>query len=238
MTGYAVTARYYDAIASVAHTGGARHIAAALAGLDATLGPIVDVGAGTGLTTALIATTLSDAEIFAVEPDPAMLAALMTRIWSDPDLRRRVTILPFAIADAPLPERIAGAVLGASLVHFGPDERSRLWTLLKDRLAEGGRIVVEVQCPSAEDMSETEMATAQVGRVAYRGFAAARRVGPDRQRWEMTYRSILEGRELVCERTSYDCWTISAEAILEEAKIAGLTGSVQDDTVVLLRLAP
>lgn len=233
MTGYAITARYYDAMASVAHAGVDRRIAAALAGLDSTVGPIIDVGAGTGLTTTLIAATLPGAEIFAVEPDPAMLPALMTRVWSNPDLRTHVTILPFGIDDAPLPERIAGAVLGASLVHFSPEERARLWPLLKARLVNGGRIVVEVQCSGAGDMQETEVATVQVGRMTYRCLAAAQNIGPDRQRWDMTYKGTLGGRELVCDRTSYDCWAISAETIIREAKSANLSGSVQDDIVIL-----
>ncbi len=88
-------------------------------------GPILDIGAGTRLTT-----------------------ALMTRVWDDPGLRRRVTILPFSALDASMLSVIAGAVLSASLVHFLPHERQRLWPLLVERLAPDGRIVVEVQCPA------------------------------------------------------------------------------------------
>lgn len=96
MTGYAVTAQYYDPLAATGHAEVDAQIAAALAGLETKAGPVLDIGAGTGLTTALIAASLPEAEVWAIEPDPAMRPALMTRVWNDPDLRRRVTILPFA----------------------------------------------------------------------------------------------------------------------------------------------
>lgn len=233
MEGYAVTAQYYDPLAATTHADTDRRIAAALAGLDTTPGPIVDVGAGTGLTTALIAATLPEVEIFAVEPDAAMRPALMTRVWNDPDLRARVTVLPFAMLAAPLPEVIAGAVLSASLVHFAPEDRATLWNLLAKRLARSGRIVVEVQCPVAEDLPENAMASVRVGRITYRGAAAAERIAADRQRWRMTYRAFLGEEELRCDRTRYDCWTVSAGQVVAEAAVAGLTGRVADDLVIL-----
>ncbi|WP_120717246.1 class I SAM-dependent methyltransferase [Tsuneonella amylolytica] len=233
MGGYAVTAQYYDPLASLTHAETDRRIAAALAGLDETGGPFIDIGAGTGLTTALIAAALPEVEIWAVEPDPAMRPALMTRVWSDLDLRTRVTILPCGIAETPLPERIAGAVLSASLVHFSPADRAHLWPLLAGRLAPGGRIVAEVQCPHAQDLPEAAIGEVGVGRMTYRGAASARKIGPDRQRWHMTYRASMDGREMACHETTYDCWAISADEVLEEAATAGLIGQIADELIIL-----
>jgi SAM-dependent methyltransferase len=235
MTGYAVTARYYDPLASITHAGVDAQIAAALGGLASDAGPILDIGAGTGLSTALIAATLPASEIIAVEPDPAMLPALMTRVWSDVDLRQRVTILPFGIFEAPLPRSIGGALLSASLVHFGPDERARLWRLLGDRLAEHGRIIAEVQCSQADDIPESDMAQARVGNVMYSGTASAQRIAPDRQRWTMSYRASLDAREIARDVVTYDCWAISAEMIVAEAGLAGLSARVLSDLVLLNR---
>lgn len=230
---YGVTAQYYDPLTATAHAETERRIEAALAGLDCAHGPVVDVGAGTGFTSVLIARTLPAAEILAVEPDPAMRPSLMTRVWSDPELRRRVTILPFEILAAPLPAQISGAVLSASLVHLAPSERTALWASLGGRLAASGRILVEVQCPQADDLEEAEAASAQVGRMTYRAWASARRVADDRQRWRMTYSASLDGVELVRETTSFDCWNVSADAIVAEAAQAGLAGAIQGDLVIL-----
>ena len=239
MTGYSVSAQYYDPLMSATHADVYRRIAAALMNMDVTAGPVVDIGAGTGLSTALIASTLPAAEILAVEPDAAMRPALMARAWADAGLRVRVSILPFDIFSAPLPERIAGAVLSASLVHFAPPERARLWPLLAGRLAPEGRIIVEVQFPESEDVPETDMAQAQLGRVVYRASATAERIAADRQNWTMKYRALLDGREIACETTRYECWTISADRVLAEARAAGLSGRITEDIVVLQhRLRP
>lgn len=235
MQGYSVTAQYYDPLMAAAHADADRHIAEALEGLNTSAGPVIDVGAGTGLTTALIAQALPSAEIFAVEPDPAMRPALMARIWQDADLRRRVTILPFDILAAPLPDFISGAVMSASLVHLGPDERACLWPMLAQRLARSGRIVVEVQCPIAQDIAYAEMPGVSVGRMTYDAGAAAQQIAPDRQRWRMTYRTCLEGREIACDTTSYECWAISAQMICDEAAQAGLVGRIGEDLVILTR---
>ncbi|MEO1367482.1 MAG: class I SAM-dependent methyltransferase, partial [Acidobacteriota bacterium] len=124
---YAITAQFYDAVAADQRAAVDAEIATALRGLDVRSGPVVDVGAGTGLSTRLIARALPEAEVLAVEPDPAMRAALMTRIWSDPDLRARVSIVPSDLSSAPLPAVIAGCVASASLVHFDPPRRRALW---------------------------------------------------------------------------------------------------------------
>lgn len=116
-----------------------------------------------------------------------MRAALMARVWNDPDLRRRVTILPTDTLLAPLPARIAGAVLSASLMHLSPDERRRLWTMLSHRLAPGGKINVELQARTAIDIHVTVIALVQVGRMTYTGTAQATALPGERQRWTMAY---------------------------------------------------
>jgi len=82
--------------------------------------------------------------------------------WSDPDLRRRVSILPQPLLAAPIPSVIAGAVASVALVHFDPQQRANLWALLSNRLSPTGRAVLEVQCPVAQDMAEARIASAQV----------------------------------------------------------------------------
>ena len=233
MSGYGVTAQYYDPLMWTAHADVDRQISAALADLDVSHGPVIDIGAGTGLSTALIAEKLPAAEILAVEPDPAMRSSLMTRIFGDPSLRSRVSILPFDILSAPLPKQISGAVLSASLVHLGPEDRAILWAMLRDRLSPGGRVIVEVQCAEALDIAETEMARMQIGRIIYGGSATAERIGPDRQRWTVTYHASLDGKKIRQDVSRYDCWAISGETIISEAAVAGLSGGLAENLVIL-----
>lgn len=237
MNGYDVTSQFYDVMAGDQHAGVDAQISAALNGLDCSGGPIVDIGAGTGLTTRAIATTLPDAEILAVEPHPGMRASLLTRIWADADLKRRVSILPMSVFDAPLPATISGAVASAVLVHFDARGREQLWRLLASRLVARGRVVVEIQCPAAVDLPETRMATSRLGRIEYEGYAQATALGESRQRWRMTYRALLDDVEIARQVAEFVCHSVSASQVVDEAARAGFMARISADLVVLERSA-
>ncbi len=236
MAGYAVTAQYYDAMTAQHPAAMHGRMAEALAGFSTQGHPVIDIGAGTGLATFAVARALPDAEIFAIEPDPAMRPALMSRVWADEDLRRRVTILPMAVLDAPLPPVVSVAVASASLVHFDRHERQALWALLSNRLAENGRILVDIQCPVADDMAEMRIMTSRVGRMDYEAWAAAERLADERQRWRMTYVSRLDGVEMDRQSTSFDCWVFSGDQLLAEVAAHGLVGREDKGLVTLQRV--
>lgn len=232
---YGITARYYDPMASLQQGSLDARFLAELETVDPGGHPVLDIGAGTGLSTVLIARALPGAEIVAVEPDPAMRAALMARVWSSPVLRQRVTILPSRLAAASLPPRIAAAVGSACLVHFDPRERERLWALLAERLAPAGPALFDLQCPIAQDRSETSMGTAQVGRMRYEGWVSCARVDDDRVRFRMRYVSRLGDEKIEEDVTEHVCWAASVERVLAEAARAGLRGREQGGLVVLRR---
>lgn len=234
-SGYAVTAQYYDAVTGGTRTAINAGIAAALRGLETDGAPVLDIGAGTGLTTAIIAQAVPDAEIFAIEPDPSMRAALMTRVCADADLRRRVTILPRTFIDAVLPDAICGAVLSASLVHFSPQERANLWTTLADRLTPAGRIVVEIQCPQACDIDTALVESASIGRYQIEAWATATAIGKDQQLWRMEYRTLLNGDQVAHDATEYACWTVSADTVANEAAKTELIADTAGDLLILTK---
>ena len=216
---YAVTAGYYDAVASLQRSALDAQLLAALAGLEAKDLPVLDIGAGTGLSTALIAKALPGVEILAVEPEPAMRAALMARVCSAPDLRSRVTILPMPLHAAPLPPVLSAAIGSACLVHFDPQERRELWELLRGHLVPGGRALFEIQCPVAQDLPDAWVAT--------------RRLDEQRVRFRLRYLSRLDGALIAEEAAEHVCWAASADAIVAEAARAGLVGDARGDLVVL-----
>lgn len=235
MSDYAVAAQFYDAMSGQSD---ATHvqIAEALARRRLSGQPIIDIGAGTGLTSQAVALAIPDAEVFAVEPDPAMRAALMARIWASPDLRRRVSILPMSILDAPLPVSISAAIASGSLVHFSPGERKRLWAILSDRLEEGGCALIEIQCPLAQDVGATCIAKARIGRVDYEGWGSAVRLDDNRQRWKMVYVARMGNDEIDRQSTDFDCWAVSAKEVIAEALPFGFSGKSDGTLVTLSRL--
>lgn len=224
MTFYERTGEYVAVLLGQAWEATGPALAAAVGGLDPAAGPVVDVGAGTGLGTAVIARTLPDAEILAVEPDRALRTALLARVVADADLRARVTVLDAALLDAPLPDRI-GAVVAMNMIgHFTAADRARIWALLAQRLAPTGRMVLNLYPPTRpEEVPETAMGDVAVGRRRYSATAAARPAGPDAVVWEMGYRVEQDGQVLT-EFRATDPWHVfTPEELAAEVTAFGLT---------------
>ncbi|MEU9075512.1 class I SAM-dependent methyltransferase [Kitasatospora sp. NPDC048538] len=109
--------------------------------LEAAPGPrVLDLGAGTGKLTAVLAAL--GADVTAVEPDPAMLAELRRRL---PDVRA----LPGSAEAIPLPDASVDAVLAGNAMHWfdmavaGPEIArvlapggvlAGLWNLMDDQV--------------------------------------------------------------------------------------------------------
>lgn len=98
--------------------------------------------------------------------------------------------------------------------------------------------MIEIQCPVAQDVHETSMATARLGQVEYEGWASAQRIDDERLRWRMRYVARWNGTEIDHQSTEYLCWVVSAERLLAEAGACGLAGCVADGLVVLRKAPP
>ncbi|MFE6611644.1 class I SAM-dependent methyltransferase [Amycolatopsis sp. NPDC057786] len=226
---YHRTAEYVAVLLRQAWTGLGPALAKALSDVDTSDGPVVDVGAGTGIGTAVLAAALPGADIIAIEPNPALRTALLTRCVEDDDLARRVTVLGTDALAAPLPDRLSVVLAMNVLGHFGPGERRALWKLLADRLSPGGRAILNLQPPTtAVAVPSTPMAQVRIGDREYLGVAAAEPAGPDAITWTMTYR-VEQGGSVVTELTASDLWqVITASALADEVAEYGLRLTVAD----------
>ncbi|MFF0680008.1 Gfo/Idh/MocA family oxidoreductase [Streptomyces tendae] len=173
---YTPSAEFFDLVAAEhTATASAPAVAALLADADLSTGPVVDIGAGTGLVTEAVARARPDAEILACEPAVGMRAVLTSRVFSDPDLRSRITVTADAAPDLDLPERVSVVLLCGVLGHLDADGRALLWRRLNRRLAPGGLVVVELmQFEEPSTLPEARLATATAGRHRYEwSFGAA-----------------------------------------------------------------
>ncbi|MGW7481895.1 class I SAM-dependent methyltransferase [Nonomuraea muscovyensis] len=192
--------------------------------LDGVPGPVVDVGAGGGHGTRVIAAAVPHSEILAVEPSPALRSVLMARVHEAAELRERVTVLPEGFLQARLPARL-GAVVAMNVIgHFDPEERGAVWDLLADRLVPGGRAVVNLQPPTEPvAVPQFRSGEARIGRRTYEGLARAEPAGPEQLTWHLTYRTHQDG-ELVDEvAVSHVWWLLSEERMTKELGERGLT---------------
>lgn len=173
---YESSAEFFDLVAE-SHTASssAPAVIAALAEIDPSAGPVLDLGAGTGLLTEAVARAYPHVELIAAEPAAAMRAALTARVLSDPGLRDRVTVTDGRAPDLELPDRLGAVLLCGVLGHLGADGRRRLWRRLARRLPAGAPVVVELMAlerPAA--LPETRLARARVGAATYTWWLSGR----------------------------------------------------------------
>lgn len=205
---YSPTAEFFD-LAAAAHvaTGSAPAVVAALAGIDTAAGPVVEIGAGTGLVTVALARAFPDLEILAHEPATGMRAVLTSRIYRDPDLRRRITVCAEPAPDLDLPDTISGAVVCGVAGHLDQPDRVRLWRRLAERLAPGGRIVVELMAIDRPlVLDPTRLSRVEVGAQRYEWWFSGEPDGPDRMRLRTTWRVSTEDGTAVREVADHYHW--------------------------------
>jgi hypothetical protein len=238
---YRVNADLYDAVSVELWEALRPALLGALAEARAADGPIVDVGAGTGLATAVIAEAVPEASILAVEPSAALRPGLMARVMTLPGLRERVTVLPTDLAGAvpALPRRLGGVVAMNMLGHLDPAARRAFWALLAERLAPGAPAVIGLQPPERPEVVPPAGATrVRVGDRWYEGSGSAAPSGPESVRWRMTWRVLggEAGEQLLEERVAEtEWWTVGRATVIGELARAGLRATAGEAGLVVAR---
>lgn len=231
----AATAEFYELLATAHWKRTGAELVEHLAGIDPEAGPIVDVGAGTGIGLPYLLDAVPAADLYAIEPSRAMRTALHTRLLLDPRLTGRVTVDPRPLQDA-LPERAAAVVLSAVLGHLDEIDRYRLWRFAAERMPAGAPVVVEVLPPYRPiEVEPVRYAAVPVGRFTYEGWQSGAPEGDRLMRWTMTYR-VLDGNAVIDERSvtsTYRCW--SPDDLRTEVEPFGLTLERRGDACIVRR---
>ncbi|MES0837477.1 Gfo/Idh/MocA family oxidoreductase [Nocardiopsis tropica] len=222
LSDYNEAAEFFDlgAREHTARTGPA--VVACLSGIDPRTGPLVDVGAGSGLVTRQVAAAYPDCRVIAAEPAAGMRALLTGRVGDDPGLAQRVTVLPHAaerlLEPGVLPDRLCGVVICGVLGHLDPDLRRDLLRGLAERLAPGAPIVVELTgMREPMRMDPTLLRHAELGEQRYEWWMSGEPDGPDRMRLDTEWR-VLRGGEPVREvREQYRWYTLELEQLARES---------------------
>jgi uncharacterized protein YceH (UPF0502 family)/phospholipid N-methyltransferase len=227
------TAEFYELLATAHWERTGIELLDLLDGVDATAGPIVDVGAGTGIGLPYLRAAVPEAQLYAIEPSKAMRTALHTRLLLDPSLSGRVTVDPRPLAEA-MPERASAVVLSAVLGHLDDSERALLWRYAIEHMPAGAPLIVEILPPYRPIVVEpTLYKSLSVGRFTYEGWQSGEPADDRTMRWIMTYR-VLDGDSLVSEQSvtsTYRCW--SPDDIRREVEPYGLTMTEHGDAVVV-----
>ncbi|MGW7005318.1 class I SAM-dependent methyltransferase [Streptomyces sp. NPDC054933] len=219
---------YYSPAAEFFDLVGHRHVAssgpavrAALAGLDTSHGPVVDIGAGTGLVTEVVADALPDVEIIAAEPSPNMRAILTSRVFANPALRQQVTVTADSAQELRLPDRISAALIFGVAGHLTLAERKDLWQRLADRLPTGGIVVVELMgVDTPRHIPFTRMVRETMGRQTYEWWISGEPAGDAVMRWHTAWRVYQEGQLVREVEDSYEWATFGVAELARESGMA------------------
>ncbi|HEY5662793.1 MAG TPA: class I SAM-dependent methyltransferase [Ilumatobacter sp.] len=234
----AATAEFYDLLATAHWEPFGRQLLDLLGGVDTTEGPIVDVGAGTGIGLPFLRAAVPGARIHAIEPSRAMRVALHTRLLLDPDLCAATTVEPRPLGAADLPERACALVVSAALGHLTDAERELMWRYVADRMPPGAPAVIEVLPPERPlVVPPTCYRRLAVGRYLYEGWQQGEPLDGRLMTWTMTYR-VLDGEREVASYTVRSNWRCSSVAdVRAEVAPHGLGLVEHGDCVVVSRPA-
>ncbi|ONM46311.1 class I SAM-dependent methyltransferase [Nocardia donostiensis] len=213
-------AEFYDITAAWHVPKIAGPLAEALSVVEGTAGPVLEIGAGTGRVTEVIAKTVPQADIIAAEPSVPMRAVLTSRVFGDPHLRDRVTVLEEPAPHMRLPDHLSGVVLVGVLGHLTDVERADLWARLGERLAPGAPIVVDFFASDPSPMPLTKVLSEPIGEQTYEWWVSSAGLVDGLIRYQRTWKVIADGEPVRSVDTTSDWVPLNLEQLAEES---GLT---------------
>lgn len=208
-----------------------------LAGLDPLAGPIVDIGAGTGIGLAAIADAAPGMPIVAIEPSPAMRAALHARLHDAPELLGRTTVVPSRFGEANLPERAAAVVAIGVLGHLDDQERTKLWRYLASALRPGAPAVIGWLAPaSPTTIPSLRVGERRVGKHLVEGWHSAEPLDERSIAWTQRFRIADTNGLTLREAHATVAWRCDgADAIVAEAAAHGFEATRSGACIVVRR---
>jgi len=198
---------------------------------------ILEIGAGTGLITTLLA-DWTPADIFALEPSAGMRAVLLSRLTTRPELLKRVTVLPCDALSVDLEEPVEAVVMINVMYALEPGYRQRLWPVLAAHLAPAGLLVFTWRDggpPTPRPLEELD--SRQVGRHTYTVSSEILESDEEACRARYLYR-ITEGEKVISEEEIIGyAYRPVWEVIQRELVSAGFTQTEGAERLLAWRLA-
>ncbi|MCP2327582.1 SAM-dependent methyltransferase [Hamadaea flava] len=229
---YAVTAEFYDLLQAAEFSRLAERLLGRWLGTP-TVG-ILDVGAGTGLATALLAER-AGVVVHAVEPSAPMRAVLLSRLAGMPHLLDRIRVHAMGVQDVGLTAVADFAWCVNTMACLDPVERAEVLAAIRVALVPGGRLVV--QRPPHRLEPPWELPSRRLGDDRYTGQVTCADAGPDRARWRFTYRVTHDDRLVREARESFEVYLAEPAAFTGELRAAGFDPIAQDEPEIVIARA-
>jgi SAM-dependent methyltransferase len=217
---YALTAEFYDLCHAATYTARARAALAPYAA--AARRGIVDVGAGTGLVTAVLAEAATPGvPVWAVEPSAPMRAVLMAKLVASPAMRDRVTPIAAAMQDVDLDDCVDLAVCIDTVNGLDHACRAQVWHALARAVTAGGQLVVDVPGRVGAGWPTRRIGLARLGLDEVEVTSSAGRRPDGSAAWTFRYVVRRGGRVIRDESECFPAYDVTADELAEELACAG-----------------
>jgi SAM-dependent methyltransferase len=227
---YAATAEFYDLLQAKEYLGIAERLAARWLGRPSV--GVLDVGAGTGLATALF-TRATDVIVHAVEPAAAMRTVLLSRLAGRPELLARVRLHAKPIADLGLIDVADVAWCLNTMATLDEHDRKAALDAIGAALVPGGTLIVQ-RPPEQPGPDRRDLPSWQLGGDLYGGEVTCTPDGPDRVLWRYAYRVTRDDQLVREEHEEFRGHLVSAAGFRGELEAAGFTPTGADDPDVVI----
>lgn len=202
---------------------------------------VIDVGAGTGIATGLLARRVvasgSPVIVHAVEPSPSMRAVLLSRLAGRPDLLTHVRVHAQTLQRLPLTRVADFALCLNTMSTLDPAQRKDGLAALAAAMVRGGRLVIQ-RPPTDPGPSRYDLPRWQLGGDTYTGDVTCIHRAPNMVRWRFAYRVIRAESIIREEIEMFDGYLASAASFDAELANAGFapTATADADIVVARRI--
>ncbi|MBD3369431.1 methyltransferase domain-containing protein [Candidatus Fermentibacteria bacterium] len=161
----------------------------------ASSGEVIDVGAGTGRIAIPLARR--GVRVYCVEPSPAMRRVFDQKLDREPQLRKRITLVPSYASSFEAGRRYPAAYLSGSFDHLLDDsERMAALSNVNRHLTTGGMLVFDVFLGSMGDKPLSPAGVAQTPEGEVRRFVGGRVLPGGRKETTLVFERYVKG-ELV-----------------------------------------
>lgn len=227
---YAATAEFYDLLQGTQYVAVAERLIARWLGTP-TAG-VLDVGAGTGLATELLARTTT-VPVYAVEPAAPMRTVLLSRLAGRPDLLDHVRVHAAPVQELGLVGVADAALCLNTMGCLDGSERSAVLAAIATALVPDAVLIVQ-RPPATVAATLRRLPSWHLGGDVYGGEVTGTPLGTDRVQWRFTYRVTRDGVLLRTVEEAFTGYATPYESFDEELARAGFTPSAVDDPDIVI----